>query len=118
MIFLLRLLVEDKQKMLNTERRRNEKLVSFLIPKQLTNKFRNNPKELVEAVPNGSVLAIDILGFGEMEGELNSVQVQHFLNALFAKLENLSEVYSSTLLKSASASFMVTLMKEFSFTIL
>ena len=92
---------------LEQERNRSEKLLHNIIPKSIADQLKKDSKLISMDNPEISVLFADIVSFTVMSEKTSSEKIVGFLNDMFSKFDDLTELYGVEKIKTIGDSYMV-----------
>ncbi len=92
---------------LEQERSKSEKLLHNIMPKSIADQLKKDSKLISMDNPDISVLFADIVSFTVMSEKTSSEKIVGFLNEMFSKFDDLTELYGVEKIKTIGDSYMV-----------
>ena len=106
LIFALKSQSTEKQQLLSHEKQSNEKRLTSIVPKYLITKFKAHSQEIVERIPNVTIMVVKILNLEKLD--LPALKILEIVNMINSKSESLLEGTTIQFLHNTTSTLIVS----------
>lgn len=85
---------------------KNEELLLNVMPKAIADRLRNGETEVVDRVPEATILFCDLVGFTSLASQMRAGQLVELLNAIFFAIDCLVEKHGIEKIKTIGDAYM------------
>jgi class 3 adenylate cyclase len=99
--------LETLSRELAEERAKSEKLLRNMLPAQIAERLKQEPRAIADAFDSVSVLFADLAGFTPMSASMSAREVVDLLNDVFSKFDELARRHGVEKIKTIGDAYMV-----------
>ncbi len=93
--------------LLEQERQKSDRLLNSVLPEHVANRLKNNAGTIADGFADVSVMVADVSGFTRLSERLAPQQVVAFLDQIFSRFDELSDLHGLDKIKTIGDAYMV-----------